>query len=112
MPAKPTASHAFGWDDIHPRHLLRLLPEDRCTLTPDQALRFTHPGREWLTDRYVSLDVTILDDVPDDPEPPSDTEFDRMPTRAVAPPPGWSATRFSTSSTVCPSSGVLCEVPQ
>lgn len=90
--AKPTASHAFGWDDIHPGTCCdccsSYCPRDDYTPTPDQAVRFSHAGREWLTDRYVSLDVTILDEIPASSEPPHGIEFDRMPTRAAGPATG------------------------
>lgn len=90
--AKPTASRAFGWDDIHPGTCCDCCgdhcPRSDHTPVHDQPIRFSHAGREWLTDRYVSLNVTILDGLPTDTEPPSGIEFDPMPTRASGPATG------------------------
>lgn len=70
-PMKPTAAHAFGWDELHPGGCC-----DCCngycvkpdwTPQPDgPLLRFEWAGREWISDRYISLDAAELVDIPAD----------------------------------------------
>lgn len=90
---KTTAAHAFGWDEIHAG-----LCCDCCTgycpksdyegVSDWKPIRFAHAGREWLSDKFVCLDIASLTYVPDEVITPSgDTQFP-FPTRATGPATG------------------------
>lgn len=88
--AKIDPADAFGYRRMHPGLCCDCCagycPREDYTPSPGLLLRFTHAGRDWISDRYISIDVEALSIVPDRVEYPSPSAG--LATRATGAPTG------------------------
>lgn len=92
-PTKPTAAHAFGYDQLHPGQCCDCCngycaESDYSPEPMHPMVRFPHDGREWITDRYVSFDIAALADLPETMDGTRPLDGYTFATRATGPATG------------------------
>lgn len=81
-----TVSEAFGWNEMHPGSCCDCCngycPQADWTPGGERVYRFQYGDREWVSDRYVSLDVALFrpDSIPESVTP---SRIGVMATKAV-----------------------------